>query len=523
METRNIREHHLSKVTKALIIILLLLISIYSYCFIKNPTIAYWISSLSVIILIISLLYFFVRKKIRHRRHIKIIETTPEVNARILAVNSDKPGIIILQLLITHPTKDYIASLIIDNTEQNRALNYKAGQNIRVFIDPEDDHHIILPEASQEKNKKTKTSFFITIIIIAVSSASMAPAFISMIAGAFDQSDRKFHDIEIITGKDKQENIWVVRYKSPDKIHISIYDPLTNKKIKTIKEKKEKEMAYSSGFFIVQQDQKVFILGTGDEPLIDVYDAVSFEKLSDISTFEQTNKFFAKGISEIQNVSLYNRFFNDEVFEITTNDGNKCYYNVTCDQFYYSGRALNEVVEKTTDGLLIRRKCVFALSVIPNAVDKHQLFLVKTTDTGRIGALQGLAGADRLDIDYFNKNKDTGYKYCELSALCPDLHFLKGNIIYSDSALVIIRHATTINRDAEVLLSGIDINGKTQFTIKQGEYPNIEKMIEDNIDLADYQGIKIIRHDNKIVFLFGEYGGLSVDVKTGGILWKLEL
>jgi hypothetical protein len=91
-----------------------------------------------------------------------------------------------------------------------------------------------------------------------------------------------------------------------------------------------------------------------------------------------------------------------------------------------------------------------------------------------------------------------------------------------DASLAIIQHVTAINENADEELSGIDKNGKILFTINQNEYPNIKDMTEYN-HVPNYdQKLKVVRSDNKIIFLFGKHGALCVVINTGKILWKYE-
>ncbi len=455
----------------------------------------------------------------------------PKVRARISAVKSDRSGIIILQLLINHPTKEYIASLIIDNTERNREINYKAGQNIHVYIDPKNPHHIIIPETNTEEKPRRKINcgeWLGRLFIIYAAVMIIVFWVIPKLTPLFNQSGRDFKAIEFIHVYDIPGNVWEVRTKSDKKIFITIYNPVTSEIIKSIKDTKEKELDSTTNFFICQQilsrqNQKVFIMGAGPTPVIDVYNAYPFEKLSDIHTFEESNIFLNKGISEIHNVRFDNEFFKDDVFEIITNDGNKCYYNISKNEYYYSGGELYASLDKNINDLLSRQMCVFALSIVPDANEKHQLYMIKATDVKGIPELKSLGGTDRLNVDYLNNNKDFYNKYCDLISLCSNKFFLEGKIIYYDAYLVIIQHVTATNKDAEALISGINNKGETLFTLKQSDYPGTEKMKKDNYRPRDYQKLKIVRANNKIVFMFGKYGGLCVYLVNGAILWKLEL
>lgn len=516
METRTIRQIRLSKVAKALLFVLLMLVSIYSFCFIENKTFSYLTAALAFLVLIIFIVYLFIIKKIRNNRNNRITQETQKVNARILAVKTQKFHTV-LQLLVEHPTKEYVSSMVIENTEENRD-KYKAAQNIFIFVDPKDPHHLIIPELHKTNAPRKNINWALLIYIPALSGSFIIPFIINF----FDTSDRKFQDIECIQGTGNTENIWVVRYKSPDKLFINIYDPLTNKKIKSIKKNLENEPESYTSFNLCLQDQKVYIMGTGDRPVMDVYDALTFEKISDIKKFEESNTLFKQGISDIQSTTVYGQFAYEDVYAITTNDGNKCYYYIPDNTFYYSQEELTEYFQKVAHDMLMRQKFIFALSILPEGVDKHQLYLIKATDTSGVNSLLSLAG-NNLNVEYFNSNKGYYYKHCELVPLSSDQYFLEGRIMYFDSSMVIIQHTTAINKDAGVVLSGFDTKGKTLFTINQEDYPNIDEMAEDDFSPRDYQKLNIVRYDNKVVILFGHYGGCCMDVKTGKMLWKLEI
>lgn len=507
---------HLSKVAKALLFVLLMLVSIYSFCFIENKIFSYLTAALAFLVLIIFIVYLFIRKNIRNKRNYRITQETHKVNARILAVKTQKFHTI-LQLLVEHPAKEYVSSLIMDNTEENQD-KYKAGQNIFIFVDPKDPHHVIIPELHKTNAPGRKINWALLIYIPVLSGSFIIPFTINF----FDTSDRKFQDIECIQVTGNTENIWEVRYKSPDKLFINIYDPVTNKKIKSIKDNLENEPESYTNFDMSLQDQKVYITGTGDRPVMDVYDAVTFEKISDITTLEESNTIFNKGISEIQSTTVYGQFAYEDVYAITTNDGNKCYYNIPDNIFYSTAEEMTEYFQKVSHDMLSRQKFLFALSMLPEGVDKHQLYIIKITDTSAVKSLLSLAG-NSLNVEYFNSNKGYYYKHCELVPLCSDQYFLEGRIMYFDSSMVIIQHVTAINKDAGVILSGFDTKGQTLFTINQEDYPNIDEMAEDDFNPRDYQKLNIVRYGNKVVILFGHYGGCCVDAETGKMLWKLEI
>lgn len=510
--------NRISRISQLLVFILLVLVSIYALCFIQDKTTAYLIFALSVATFIIYLLWLIVRKNIRRKQNIRITQETPGVNARILAVKAPRYGVMVLQLRIGGPGQEYITSLTVADSEENRN-KYSAGRDITVFVDPNNRHHVIIPEPTKGNNPRRKFSWIWIIYSISISGSVILP----IIIGLADTSDREFKDIALVQVKGQKENIWEVLYESPKKIFINIYDPLTNKKIKSIKDKKQEELDYSINFIISQQDQKVFIIGTGKTPLMDVYDALSYEKISDIEVFEKSNSLLAQGISEISAKKFYYNLNEDGFIEITTNDGNKCYYNIPNDIFYYSEKELDESVQKMNTDRLRRQMFSFALSSVPEAVDKHQLYLVEINSEKGIDPLRTLAGTNSLNVENFNDDDNYYSRYCKIVPLMKDSFFLEGKIIYSDASMVVIQHVTAINKDAKEIISGIGKSGNTLFTINQSDYPNIDDMNEDHYNPRTYQNLDIIRSGDNIIFLFAKYGGLCVEITTGTILWKLEL
>ena len=516
--------NRVSNISKVLLIILLLLICIYAFCFLQNKTIAYLILSLSMTVLIIFMIYLIFGKNIKNKRNEKITQQTCKVTARILAVKTDSPGIIILQLLISLPTKDYVTSLIISKSSENQEIHYRAGQEINVFINPKNPNDIILPDTRKEITEQKKLVWK----NILMGTLSLFPIVLLVVGMPvwliyFNKPDKKFQDIFYIQLNNKQENIWELQFQPPKKLFIKIYDPVSKKKIKTIEDEKDKKMDHYMDFFFSRQEQKVFIIGKGDSPVIDIYDAVTFEKLSDIKKFEQSNVILDKGIASVQYENPYfNRLNKDDVIEITTNDGNKYFYNIPNNKFYYSENELDEYIQETNYNQMSRQMYSFVLSDIPNNVYQHQLYIIETTSKKGIPSLVELAGANTIVVDNFNESRDHYYKYCTLMPLSDGNYFLEGKIIYLEAAFAVILHVAAVNADAEEMISGIDKSGKTLFTIKQSDYPDIKEMTDRHYHPRQHDELKTIRTNDKIVFLFANYGALCVDITTGNILWKYE-
>ncbi|HOY32515.1 MAG TPA: hypothetical protein PKW80_11605 [Bacteroidales bacterium] len=509
----------ISKITELFLFILLILVVIYAVFFIQNRTASYLILAASLVVFVAVILFVIFRKRARDKEELKIINETPKVKAGILAVKPAGARYTVLQLLVGHPDREYVTGITIKNTFENQNV-YTVGQNINVHIDPKDQYHVVIPQTIRvASGKSKKINWFLLIYVPIISSSVVLPLVINL----FDTSDRRFNDVQFIKTDENPGNIWEVRCKSSGKLFINIYDPLTNNKVKAIKDKKANVDNYSANFYIHQQGKNVYIVGIGETPVMDIYDAVNFKKISDIQTFQKTDAIFAKGISEIQKQYTSNKFSTDDMYAITTNDGNKCYYDILKNKFIYTEDELYKYSQEKADRFIKDNKFVFALSAVPNSVEKHQLYVVRTADTNSFRTLTNLAGANSLNAGYYlDKRNNYGYEHFDLIPLCSDTYFLSANIMYFDESLVIVMHQTAISKDAEVLISGIDVTGRTLFTIRQHDFPNIDDMIENNYYFNDARYVKITRSGNQIIFFFGEYGGICIDVQTGKTVWKFE-
>ncbi len=501
-------------IKKIILLIVLILVFGIIQLFIKNNIIA--ISLLSL--MVIGILIYLKRSNATSiRQKNKIIQHGKRVKAHILSVKTVNHNSIILSLLVEHPEKFYVTSYITNSYMMTRE-SYKKDQQITVFVNPINQYEVIIPETKKETNPAPKTAFwgvFTTVGIIALSFG--IPLFVAL----FDTSEREFKDITIIQSN-KQEYIWEIRFESPKKVFFKIYNPITNEKIKSFKDKKDIKLDHYTNFFISQQELKVYIIGTGNTPVIDVYDAVTLEKVSDIEKFEQSDKILRKGIASIHFETPNNRLTKDNVITITTNDGNKCFYNIQQNEFYYSEKELKDYFEESDYALLSKQMFVFVQSNIPNSVNKHQLYIIETNNKKGIEYLQRHAGSINLDVDYFNKNRKYSFKYCNLIPLCPENYFLEGKFLYFDASIAIIQHVTAINDTADELITGINKSGKTLFAINQSDYPNIKDMTENNHKPNYNNKLKVIRNSNKIYLLFDKNGAMCMDINTGKILWKYE-
>jgi hypothetical protein len=507
--------------TKALKQIIFLIVLLIAFAiiqlFIKNNILAVCLLGVMVVGIFIYLRRSNTTSK---RQKDKIIRQGKRVRARILSVKDYQRTSIILSLQIEHPEKFYVTSYVITNADSEERDKYKPDQQLNVFVNPDNQYEVYIPETKKvNEPTRSKGGAWVTVFIVLVSVCSFG---IPFIVDFFDYSDRVFKDVAFVSGGEDKGNIWEVRFQAPKSIFIKIYDPLSGEKIKSIKDKKDEELESYTDFFISQQGQKVYIVGTGNTPVIDVYDADTYNKIAGIKDFEKTNSLLGNGITTVQKRSSYYSFNKDDVIDITTNDGNKCFYDIQKDKFFDTENDIREYIEDADYAVVAKQMFTYVLSNIPNSANKHQLYLVAAKSKKVLQTLRGFVGSNSFDVNYFNENKKYYFKDFTLAPLCEETYFLEGKFIYFDALLAIIQHVDAINKDAKELISGIEKSGKTLFSIKEADYPNIDDMKENSYAPRSNQELKTIRSNDKIVFLFDKYGALCVDINTGKIIWKYE-
>jgi len=502
-------------IKKIILLIVLILVFGIIQLFIKNNIIA--ISLLGVMIIGI-LIYLKRSNTISKRQKNKIIRQGKRVRARILSVKDYQRNSIILSLQIEHPDKFYVTSYIITKADQEVREKYKPDQQLNVFVNQKNHYEVIIPEDKKVRTPITRTSFWGLLSTLGIIALSVG---VPLIISLFDTSDREFKDIAFVHSGN-QENIWEIRFESPKKIFFKIYNPATNKKIKSFRDKKDMKLDHNTNFFISQRGHNVFIIGTGNTPVIDVYDATSFTKISDIKDFEKTNSILGDGIASVRKWHMYYKFNKDDFIDITTNDGEKCLYDIQLDKFFDSENDVREFIEESDFAVIANQMFVFALSNVPNSENKHKLYLIEAKNKKVLETLKGYAGSTSFDVKYFNSKKKYQYKDLNLTLLAKDRYFLKGKFLYFDAYLAIIHHVNGINKDAEELISGIDKSGTTLFSFKESDYPNVDDMKDDNFHPINSQKLEVIRLNEKFVFLFGKYGALCIDSNIGKIIWKYE-
>jgi hypothetical protein len=449
----------------------------------------------------------------------RIIRDNKKTRAKIVSKKVHNKNTV-LQLQIILGGESYITSYVYRNASNIDGENYAEGQNIEVYINPENQHDIFIPEILKESTRRMRISWS-TIFIITV---SVTPILIPIVIAIFDTSGREFQDIEYFRAGEKQESIWELRFEGPSKIYIKIYDPTNKTKALSIKDKKPKELSSNTHFFIAQQKQNVVIVGDGETPVFDIYDPVTHKKISGIEEFEKNNEILSKGIVKIDSKTIRTKYLKDKVIEIVTNEGKGYYYNIDKNRFYNSEEEIEKEFKKEDLELLSQHMNTFALSSLRNSpIENHQLYLVEATSKKGIEDLLNFAGTDNLDLSYFEKSYYHRYKHCKLIPLVKDDFFISGKIIYYDFDLIVIQYLESASATAESIIKAYDNTGNTIFTINLSDYPNVGEIKTDKESyLKSYYCQNVIRDNDNLIFLFEEYGALCINLKTGNQVWKFE-
>ncbi len=494
---------------------MLLLISVSVVCFFGDQPVTFIAAYIPIVIIALLTTYFIFEKKTREKRKtIRILKYQKEI-AKILSVNYSQ-NMLILQLQIQNAKHNYISSTIINKPNQIQSAKYTKNKSIEVYVNPKNQHDIAIPDLYGRQAPKPLIDYF-AVVFFPVLSFCFAIPFLFII---ISESDRIFQDSAFIKTINNQGSIWEIYFKSPKKTFINIYNPFKNEKIITIKNKRDKELNKHTNFFISQQKQNVFVIGTGNTPVFDVYNANSYEKTTDIKAFEQSHKILNKGIATIERSQFFRKFIKDGVIKISTNDKKVCYFNITQNKLYNSEKEIQKYFDQMDSAYINKHPYSFVLPYIPNSSNKFQLYKIETMNNKGINELIKLAGDNSISVDSIKENNKNFCKFNPLLAFYD--YFTEAKIIYFDSSLVVIEHITDINKDREEIISGFDINRKKLFAIEQKEYPNISKMKEDKYFHNYSKKPKTERDNDKLIIIFEKYGALCINLGSGNILWKYK-
>lgn len=511
-----------SRPTNFFILLFLLLAAVASLVIVRDDDISRY-SFLGFIGLFLAFIVFRIIVVSQARRHSgKIISGTQKISAKVLTSKRMNADVSVVQLQVFHPSQTYITGVSLSALAGYDMNSFQVGKNISVYVNPENLHEVIVPAPAHEHTTKpavrTRGVFWTIFVILISSSGFIIPVLIAV----FDTSDRLYNNSAVIYDDAGSPKLWEILVKQPDKMFFRIYDPATGDKVKSFKENRDEDSDYDLKLFICQQDKKVFVVNTEGEPLIDVYNAATYEKLSDIKSFEKTNPVLSSGIAEVKRLQTNTSVHQENIIEITSKDGNKCLYDITKNKFFSDGNEFGKYSHTTDSALMSKQLSVFVLSRMQGGVEKFQLYLLTSDDARSWSSIMQLRLYHNLDVDNYNSNRGYSYPSSKLLPLSGNSFYLKADIVYSDYNVAVLKYNESLAQDAEQLISIVDRTGKKICTLRESDLPNHDDMKDDYYYWGNELDKNCFRYKDQLVILFGKYGAISIDVTTGKQLWKFE-
>jgi hypothetical protein len=498
--------------------IVLLFLSIVAmfiiYNNVKNPVNSViWMSGILFVLWIYGII-----SKSRQRRHKNIIiRKNNKTNAKITFVRTYKKNTVVLQLQIGHANETYLSSYTHYKPTDYERSRYQKGKSIEVFVNPQNKAEILIPETAKVKtnNSGAKWGFLVWFAIISTSFG------IPLITHLLDHSNRKFEDAICIEGNEKQQRIWELRFEPQNKILINILDPVKNKKIKTIKDKRETDLDYNLRFTICRQNQNIVVIGFGNTPVYDVYDTATYQKISGLKEFEKSNITMKKGIVSIEKKYINSYYTMDRIIEIITGDGKKCFYNISKDEFYLSEKKLQSFIEKNDLGVMDSSLVSFAFSPVTGNGYQKFLYSIKSKSIKDKAELLKNSGSVNFNNEDFNRRKKYKCKKC-YSELLSKVPFLESSFLYIDTSFAVILSKQSVGNDAAEQITIIDISGKNVITIQKKDFPNLKLIQKEKYHPQKNSDLKCEHFKNKMIIYFGEYGAICLELNMGKTLRKYE-
>jgi hypothetical protein len=507
---------HLTGITRTLISILLLLIIIASFSYFGWRKIAFIIASCSFVLFLFSIICFYLLKRRKYNLYRELYHAMAFKKVLITGVKHAKNRLV-LQLQISENDQGYISHLIISKPNQDEIDNYKQGTIIDVCINPKDKHDIFMPDQRMEAMGKIRINWLAIYMPLLFIGLFLGPEIVRNL----NASAREFKSSIFIENGNGQQNIWELRYESPKIIYLSIYDPVKGTIIKTIKDKKPKDLNIDD-FFISQQGENIVLVGIGLTPVFDIYDAKSFQKISGIEEFEQNNEILNMGIARFNSAMIgTSKFLNEIIIKILTNKGELYYYNINQNKFYFSEDEVKRNIYQSDSTLMGQHMYAFALSYNRVYADRKQyLYYFESSNIKGLNELISFAGRDDFEIGLFDQGSHYVNKYSKCSLLLNDEYFY-AKILYFDFEIVVLQYAKTLDLNADLYITGFDRSGKRIFDLIQSDFPNVDDMIDKTrIDLV-YLG-HITRKKDNLIILFKQFGAICINLKTGKQVWKFE-
>jgi hypothetical protein len=361
-------------------------------------------------------------------------------------------------------------------TTEDHPLKYK------IIQDKQKPEICVIWKRKNGKQKKIYTSGIIVFSIII--GIILIPLTITKLYTGY--SDSKLSNIAYIPINDTSGFIWEVRYREYTtedetsttfdytKLYVTVYDPVTGKKIIRHTEKVDYEI--TEDIIISANNDLVYINESA-------YDINTGEKIDTIDSAYLNSE--AGGMRYLNDRDILIRSFSS-------------FSTLDISWYKKSPQAKRQIF-----GLLQGR-----------GDDRNSLCILSLNENSSIYS-------ERPDLVYESDLKDPQRicSNCSISLASPEQLFLKGHIVYQDSERAIIEHYNKLGAEAKRCLSCIKHKGDS-WTVIQDDFPEIDKM-ENNRDY--YSNMKVLVHGKQLIICFFETGFMSVDIETGKVNWVYDL
>lgn len=292
---------------------------------------------------------------------------------------------------------------------------------------------------------------------------------------------------------------------------IYVYDPASKKVVKRIEQERDDIAIHVN---IIHHSGRMWIIqgGFGDDvPRIEVYDAATAELVTDTAAFVAQHPLLKAGLVTV----MYDK--DDDLLTLKTKDGREgLLFDMDNDRFYDDHTAL----------ALERRKMTGAASLCVLAPENHSG--PRRRLYGITGPARSLAGnMSSLDMWADNPNM-LRMGYGATSRSLNETIYLEGIIYHQDKESVIIIHLDQVGKQANRILSCVDLeSGKGKWTV--GKETLFDEMRIDEED-DSFSGlfftrdhIKVLRSGDLVTVSMKGVGIMGFDFATGKQRWRIDI
>jgi hypothetical protein len=336
-------------------------------------------------------------------------------------------------------------------------------------------------------------------------------------------------NVVLVPGKDGSNKLWILadgsfhyvqETKSPGHYSVGrkclfcktwtyVYDPAQKKVLNKIKTEYETIITQS---WISYGNGKVWII-TGaydeNEPRVFAYDAETSERIMETKDFIKKYPELQSGITDVRMDK------NPDRIVMNTKDGRTgVVFVINENKLYTSDSEYRKTQELDKD----KQVTVFALSSEDSGPRKK---LYKVTGP------KGNVKAGDISESYF-KDPKTLMFFAKATAemLTPNRVYIEGMIFHQDPECCLIVHQSVAGKEADRMLTCVDISGKEKWTAPQSMMFDELKVDENDNPFSKIffmkDNIGVIRSGNLVVLQLKDVGIIGFDYNTGNKLWELE-